>query len=183
MRCCSSSLIGRLRDKHRRVVMMPARDIAIPQMIVSARASSKRPLSPVRLPATILLTLAIACTIATNAALAQQIYLGDIKEKSPRIITKWQSIIPGPFAATAWIRSLDGLSPPIDDLVISYKRFYLGWVCSPRDCVENRVVFLIAQDGSEAYGMLRSKMLNADDLFFGAPSGEHRERLKGYLDK
>ena len=141
-----------------------------------------RRLSPVLLLATILSTLAIACAIAANAALAQ-VYVADIKEKSPRIIAKWQSIIPGPFAANAWIRSLDGLSPPIDHLVISYKKFYLGWVCWPRNCVNDHVVFLIAQDGSEAYGMLRSKTLNANDLFFGAPSGEYWERLKGYLDK
>jgi hypothetical protein len=142
-----------------------------------------RRMSPVLLLATILPTLALACAIATNAALAFDIYLVDIKAKSSKIIAKWQSIIPGPFSTNAWIRSLDGLSPPIDHLVIAYKKFYLGWVCWPDDCVGNRVVFLIAQDGSEAYGMLRSKTLKADDVFFGAPSGENRERLKDYLDK
>jgi hypothetical protein len=49
--------------------------------------------------------------------------------------------------------------------------------------VGNRAVFLIAQDGSEAYGMLRSKALKADDVFFGAPSSDFRERLKDHLDK
>jgi hypothetical protein len=75
------------------------------------------------------------------------------------------------------------LYPPVNGLVISYKKFYLGWVCLPDDCVGNRTVFLIAQDGSEAYGMLRSKALGADDVFFGAPSAENRERLKDHLDK
>ena len=140
-------------------------------------------MSPALLLATILPTLALACAIATNAALAFDIYLVDIKAKSSKIIAKWQSIIPGPFSTNAWVRSLDGLAPPVDGLVISYKKFYLGWVCWPTDCVGNRVVFLIAQDGSEAYGMLRSKTPKADDLFFGAPSGEIKERLKDYLDK
>jgi hypothetical protein len=129
-------------------------------------------------------TLAIACAIAANAALAvDTYYLVDIKAKNSRIFAKWQSIIPGPFSTNAWIRSLDGLYPPVDGLVISYKKFYLGWVCWPDDCVGNRTVFLIAQDGSEAYGMLRSKALKADDVFFGAPSVENRQRLKDHLDK
>ena len=138
----------------------------------------------VRLFATILPTLVIACATATDAALAlDTYYLLDIKAKNSRIIAKWQSTVPGPFSTNAWVRSLDGLAPPVDGLVISYKKFYLGWVCWPHDCVGNRTVFLIAQDGSEAYGMLRSKTPKADDLFFGAPSGENKERLKDFLDK
>ena len=143
-----------------------------------------RRVSPVRLFAAMLPTLAIACAIATSAALAlDTYYLLDIKAKNSRIIAKWQSTVPGPFSANAWVRFLDGLAPPVDGLVISYKKFYLGWVCWPTDCVGNRVVFLIAQDGSEAYGMLRSKTPKADDLFFGAPSDENKERLKDFLDK
>ena len=143
-----------------------------------------RRMSPARLLATMLPTLAIGCSIATNAALAiDTYYLVDIKAKDSRIIAKWQSIVPGTFSTNAWVMSLDGLHPPVDGLVISYKKFYLGWVCWPHDCVGNRTVFLIAQDGSEAYGMLRSKALKADDVFFGAPSGENRERLKDHLDK
>src|SRR5437764_11610654 len=141
-----------------------------------------RRMSPVRLLATILPILAIAGAIATNGARAvDTYYLIDIKAKNSRIITKWQSTIPGPFSTNAWIRSLDGLSPPVDSLVISYKKFYLGWVCWPDDCVGNQIVFLIAQDGSEAYGMLRSKALKADAVFVGAPSGEIRERRKDHL--
>jgi hypothetical protein len=140
-------------------------------------------LATIRL-ATILPILAIACAIISNAAFAiDTYYLLDIKAKNSRVIAKWQSTVPNPFSTNAWIRSLDGLSPPVDSLVISYKKFYLGWVCWPDDCVGNRIVFLIAQDGSEAYGMLRSKALKADDVFFGAPSGETRERLKDHLDK
>jgi hypothetical protein len=143
-----------------------------------------RRISLFRRLATILPTLAIACTIATNTALAiDTYYLVDIKAKNSRIIAKWQSIIPGPFSSETWVRSLDGLYPPVDSLVISYKKYYLGWVCWPQDCVGNRTVFLIAQDGSEAYGMLRSKVLKADDVFFGAPSSDFRERLKDHLDK
>ena len=143
-----------------------------------------RRISPVRRFATIVTTLAIACAIATNAAYAiDTLYLVDIKAKNSRIIPKWQSIIPGPFSTEAWVRSLDGLYPPVDSLVISYKKFYLGWVCLPQDCVGNRAVFLIAQDGSEAYGMLRSKALKADDVFFGAPSSDFSRRLKDHLDK
>jgi len=143
-----------------------------------------RRISPVRRLATTLTTLAFACAIATNAALAiDTYYLVDIKAKNSRIIAKWQSIIPGPFSTETWVRFLDGLYPPVDGLVISYKKFYLGWVCWPQDCVGNRAVFLIAQDGSEAYGMLRSKVLKADDVFFGAPSSDFRERLKDHLDK
>jgi hypothetical protein len=163
--------------------MKPARDIAIPQMIDSARSYSVRRLSPVFMLAAMLPVLVIACTIATNAAFAFDVYVIDIKKKSSKIIPKWQSIIPVPYSTNAWINSLDGLSPPVDHLVISYKKFYLGWVCWPTDCVGNRVVFLIAQDGSEAYGMLRSKTPKADDLFFGAPSDENKERLKDFLDK
>jgi Inhibitor of vertebrate lysozyme (Ivy) len=143
-----------------------------------------RRMTPVRHLATILLTLATACATATNAALAiDTYYLLDIKAKNSRAIAKWQSTIPGPFSTNAWIRFLDGPAPPVDGLVISYKKFYLGWVCWPHDCVGNRIVFLIAQDGSEAYGMLRSQALKADDVFFGSPSDENRQRLKDHLDK
>jgi len=143
-----------------------------------------RNMSSVRLLATLLPTLAIACAIATNAARAlDTFYLLDIKEKNSRVITKWQSTVPGSFSTNAWIRYLDGLSPPVDGLVISYKKFYLGWVCWPHDCVGNRIVSLVAQDASEAYGMLRSKELKADDVFFGTPSADFRQRLKDHLDK
>jgi Inhibitor of vertebrate lysozyme (Ivy) len=143
-----------------------------------------RRMSPVRLLATILPTLAIACAIDTNAALAiDTYYLLDIKAKNSRIFAKWQSTVPDAFSTNAWVKFLDGLSPPVDSLVVSYKKFYLGWVCWPHDCVGNRIVFLIAQDGSEAYGMLRSKALKAEDVFFGAPSAENRQRLKDHLDK
>jgi len=151
-------------------------------------------MSPVRLIATRLLatrvlatmlpTLAIAWAFSCNAALAlDTYYLIDIKAKNSRIVTKWQATVPGTFSTNAWVRFLDGLSPPVDGVVISYKKFYLGWVCWPQDCVGNHTVFLIAQDGSEAYGMLRSKELKADDVFFGAPSAENRQRLKDHLDK
>ena len=143
-----------------------------------------RRMSPVRLLATILPPLAIGCAIDCNAALAiETYYLVDIKAKNSRVIAKWQSTVPGSFSTNTWITLLDGLSPPVDSLVISYKKFYLGWVCWPHDCVGNRIVFLIAQDGSEAYGMLRSKALKAEDVFFGAPSAENRERLRDHLDK
>jgi Inhibitor of vertebrate lysozyme (Ivy) len=143
-----------------------------------------RHMSPVRLLATILPTLAIACVIGSNAALAiDTYYLLDIKAKNSRIFAKWQSTVPDAFSTNAWVKFLDGLSPPVDSLVVSYKKFYLGWVCWPHDCVGNRIVFLIAQDGSEAYGMLRSKALKAEDVFFGAPSAENRQRLKDHLDK
>ena len=133
--------------------------------------------------ATACLTIAIACTLATGTALAFETYLVDVKAKSSKIIPKWQSIVPGPLSTNAWINSLDGLSPPVDRLVISYKRFVLGWVCWPNDCPGNRVVFLIAEDGSEAYGMLRSKTLKANDVFFGAPSDETKVRLRDHLDR
>jgi len=166
-----------------RIAMMPAQDRAL-ITIVFARALSMRRKSPARLFATMLATLTIVCAIVGNAALAiDTYYLIDIKAKNSRIITKWQSTVPDPFSTNAWVKFLDGLSPPVDGLVISYKKFYLGWVCWPQDCVGNRIVFLIAQDGSEAYGMLRSKALKADDVFFGDPSGENRQRLKDHLDK
>ena len=132
---------------------------------------------------TILSALVIACTLAASAALAFDTYVVDIKARNSKIIPKWQSIVPAPFAANAWINSLDGLSPPTDGLILFYKKFHLGWVCWPQDCPGNRVVFLIAQDGSEAYGMLRSKTLKANDVFFGAPSDENKVRLRDHLDR
>ena len=82
-----------------------------------------RRISPVRRLAIILTTLAIACAIATNAALAiDTYYLVDIKAKNSRIIAKWQSIIPGPFSTNACVKFLDGLYPPVDGLVIEQQR-------------------------------------------------------------
>src|SRR5260370_42632881 len=104
--------------------MMLVRNLAI-QRIVSPRAFSMCRLSAV-LFAKAFLTIAIACTLATGTALAFETYLVDVKAKSSKIIPKWQSIVPGPLSTNAWINSLEGLSPPIDDLVIFYKKFYLG---------------------------------------------------------
>src|SRR5262245_37290991 len=96
-------------------------------MIDSARVSTMRRMSPARLLATMLPTLAIGCSIATNATLAiDTYYLVDIKAKDSRIIAKWQSIVPGTFSTNAWVMSLDGLYPPVDGLVIPTRSFILA---------------------------------------------------------
>jgi hypothetical protein len=90
------------------------------------------------------------------------------------VLQVWESIVPPKYAQEPWISKLDGTADQVYRVNIDHAPFYIGDVCKPNECAGNDVVFLIAVDGSEAYGMLLSEDLN-ESATFGSPNVERQE--------
>jgi hypothetical protein len=99
------------------------------------------------------------------------------------MLKRWSSIVPQRYADYRWIKYLDGTTAPVDRVIIAGRSFVLGSVCWPHNCGGNFVAFLVAVDGSEAYGMLRSAELNVADEIFGSPDENKRKMLADYLSR
>lgn len=136
--------------------------------------------------------IAFACAMLALAAMGLQpavaqpvagAYIFDILKKKPGMLKPWSAIVPGAYAGQRWIKGLEGTSGPVDRVTFSGKPFVLGSVCWPHNCGGNFVAFLIAEDGSEAYGLLRSSDLGAKDVPFGKLDAEKRKTLAAYLDR
>jgi inhibitor of lysozyme (Ivy) len=110
-------------------------------------------------------------------------YIFTIIKKRPAILKRWSGIVPPRYADDRWIKYLDGTTGPVDRVIVTGKRFVLGYVCWPHNCGGNSVAFLLAADGSDAYGMLRSADLNATDEIFGSPDENKRKMLAAYLSR
>lgn len=110
-----------------------------------------------------------------------QEYIFDIVKQNPRILPKWELIVPSVYSNDEWIKQLNGTTIPTSRVVIGGKAFYLGSVCKPHDCGGNYVVFFITVDGSDVYGMLRSKFLNVNDEYFGDPDQEGQRIMTKYI--
>jgi hypothetical protein len=145
----------------------------------------------------------LACLILTTASvtLVTQIqaappspgdYIFDIAKKTPKLMTAWKRIVPRQFAnvkaymkdgtTVNWLDSVnEATSSPVDKVLLSGKRFILGQACWPHNCGGNHVVFLIAIDGSEAYGLLSSETLKVPEQYFGDPKGEMSQLLKAKM--
>jgi predicted aspartyl protease len=106
---------------------------------------------------------------SSGSAKLSQESIFDIFQRSPRIFEAWQRIVPPEYPNEEWI-ALRGFrtNSPVDEIAIGGRQFYIGRECKPHFCRNNYLVFLIAVDASEAYGMLKS-----DDLkvwaFLGRP--------------
>ena len=83
--------------------------------------------------------------------------------------------MPSSYTSDLWVKELQGTTDLVQHIIINQKPFYLGSVCKPHDCGGNYIVFLVAVDGSEAYGMLTSESLNATGLVFGSPNPERQQ--------
>jgi hypothetical protein len=108
-------------------------------------------------------------------------YSFDLKTKHPAALAGWMKIVPTTYRKTAWIDRLDGTTPPMDEVTMKGRPFFYGSVCQPHDCGGNNVAFLIAEDGSAAYGMLSSDNLGVKERIFGAPDAEARQLLTAKL--
>ena len=113
----------------------------------------------------------------TSVARAQS-YPIEIARSNSLAFAAWRGIVPPEYSQQPWIASLAGTASPIDRLTVNQKIFYYGKVCIPHDCAGNYTAFLIATDGSEAFGLLVSRTLGAGRRYFGAPSGESRALLE-----
>jgi PAN domain/Inhibitor of vertebrate lysozyme (Ivy) len=112
-------------------------------------------------------------------------YIFDILKKNPRISEAWKWIVPKGYAKL-WIYNLSSAtSAPVERILMSGKKFILGEACWPHNCGGNHVIFLIAADASEAYGLLSSESLTVSEEYFGSPNKEKvdvlRKRMKGNL--
>ncbi len=120
--------------------------------------------------------------LASQQALPEE-YIFDLWKKYPKIIPAWKGVVPLQFARDKWIKSLDGTTFPIERVVIGGRHFIAGAVCKPHDCGGNTVAFLIALDGSRAYGLLRSDTPKANNRAFGAPGDDALKILSRALAK
>jgi hypothetical protein len=102
-------------------------------------------------------------------------YIFDIVKRNPTILRAWESIVPSSYTNESWIKEFQGVTFPVHHITIDQKPFYLGDVCKPHLCADNNIVYLIAVDGSEVYGLLNSKFLNAAGIFFGSPNLERQQ--------
>lgn len=125
--------------------------------------------------------LSAGMLLCGSVALAQD-YIFDIKQRNPAIIRPWVQIVPPVFANHPWIRTLDGTTGPSSTVNVDNGRFYIGSVCWPHNCGGNTVVYLLALDGSRAYGLLRSETLGINDLYFGAPHPGIQAVLLKYMN-
>ncbi len=122
--------------------------------------------------------LAVCLALATASAALAQTYPFDIRKTNSLAFGAWRRIVPGEYGMLAWIASLDGTAGPLDRVTLGAKEFYYGKVCIPHDCGGNFIAFLIAVDGSEAFGLLDSRTLGVGHRVFGAANGEARRLLE-----
>jgi predicted aspartyl protease len=128
--------------------------------------------------ALLILTLALLPISAESQDSTLQGYIFAILQRNPSILHAWERIVPSRYANERWVKELELTAGPVQQIIIKQKPFYLGFGCKPHSCSVdggNYLVFLLAVDGSEAYGMLTSRSLNAINLFFGSPPPVHEE--------
>lgn len=118
---------------------------------------------------------AIGCS-----ALAAETYPFEIKKANRPALRAYQKIVPGTYMAMPWIYTLEGTSPPMTVTKFKGKDFYSGSVCMPHNCGGNTLVFLIAKDASNAYGLLCSDNLTkGKEVEFGV----HDDAAKKLMEK
>ncbi|HEY9679921.1 MAG TPA: Ivy family c-type lysozyme inhibitor [Drouetiella sp.] len=119
-------------------------------------------------------------TAASPAVFAAENYPFEIKKANRPALRAYQKIVPPKYMAMPWIYTLEGTSPPMSVTKFNGKDYYYGSVCMPHNCGGNDVVFLIAKDGSSAFGLLRSEDLTkGKEVEFGA----HNDAAKKLLEK
>lgn len=130
--------------------------------------------------------VALSCISSSASSLAdspsKEDYIFDIVQKHPKIHEAWSWIVPPSYKKQNWLKDLTlATSGPFDRVILSGRRFILGWACWPSNCGGNYIVFLIAIDGSEAYGLLSSQGLNIDETLFGVPDKEKTDLMRRVL--
>ena len=120
--------------------------------------------------------------ILGGIALADDEYPGDLRKKHPAAYKAYSKVVPRRYRKVTWIYRLQGTAGPVSQADVGGKTFYLGMVCQPHDCGDNEVAYLIAADGSAAYGLLHSSnYAKPGDVTFGTPDEPARKLLEGQL--
>lgn len=78
--------------------------------------------------------------------------------------------VPQNFQTVEWISSLNGTSSPVVKVQVEGK-FYLGAsVCKSHDCADNRMSFLVTEDGSRAVLGIKTNNTAGRVQYFGMPT-------------
>jgi len=127
----------------------------------------------------------VAVTIITSifcSVRAADPYPFEMKKKFPKAFAAYQKMVPDRYRKVKWIYSLEATAGPMATVQCGGKKCLTGSVCQPHDCGGNEFAYLVAVDGSNAVGLLRSANLtNGKDVLFGKPDTAQLELLKKQL--
>ena len=127
-----------------------------------------------------LTALVLPMLIAPLAAVAEEPEHAsiDLPTKHPAAFRSWQKLLPDNLRQLTWLSLFHGPESPMETLHKGSQPFFLGHVCKTHDCGNNGASFLIAEDGSEAFGLVRSAEASGGmDLFLGDPDEEVKKIL------
>jgi hypothetical protein len=119
--------------------------------------------------AAIMLALGIgAMPVAVSAA---EPYIFELKKLHPGMMPAFRKIVPANLKTMPWISELAGVSLPVETLDGADGRRFLGMVCQPHDCGDNKLSFLLSADGGRAVGLLKSQTwTHGRESAFGNPN-------------
>lgn len=119
-----------------------------------------------------------------SSARAADLYPFEMKKKYPRAFAAYQKMVPARFHKVAWIYSLEATAGPMEIVQCGGKQCLAGWLCQPHNCGGNELAYLVAVDGTNAVGLLRSNNLTkGKDVLFGKPDTAQLELLKKQLNQ
>jgi hypothetical protein len=78
-----------------------------------------------------------------------------ISKGKPEAWALLRSILPPSLAQVEWIWDMRGVTRKIELANIGGALFATGMVCKPHDCFDNQILFLIADDGSRSFALVK----------------------------
>lgn len=118
----------------------------------------------------------VSTTLMVSDALADQ-YLFDIASKEP-----YKKAYQAMFTFPDWVRSGQGTSSPVEEVLIGGDTYTLGQMCKPHDCADNQFIVVFSPDKTKAWGLLATR--SADDRSFNTQVlGEPDSAIRDFLDK
>ncbi|MFJ7882933.1 Ivy family c-type lysozyme inhibitor [Pseudomonas sp. NPDC096917] len=115
-------------------------------------------------------------TFIFSDALADQ-YLFDIASKEP-----YKKAYEAMFTFPEWVRSGQGTSSPVQNVVLGGQTYTLGQMCKPHDCADNQFIVVFSPDKTKAWGLLATR--SSDDRVFNTQMlGEPDNAVRDLLNK
>ena len=111
-------------------------------------------------------------------ALADQ-YLFDIASKEP-----YKKAYQAMFTFPDWVRSGQGTSSPVEDVVLGGETYTLGQMCKPHDCADNQFIVVFNPDKTKAWGLLATRTSDGSSFntqVLGEPDSAIRDLLNKTL--
>jgi hypothetical protein len=105
----------------------------------------------------------------------------ELEAKRPALLLTLRTALKdSPHVQEPWIWSLQGAAKELIHVAISGQYYVAGFVCRPDDCGNNRMSFLIADDGSKAVAKIQLRRTGVNQTF-GKPSPGETAILEQYL--